>query len=424
MLLLTDGWKTAKYYRSDTGKTEIIDNLEVRADGKFRYKDSKKELFASKSNVYPIITPYLNGWRNKATRFTAHILIISTFCETPVEKNIFVDHIDRNTKNFNLNNLRFVSQSENLLNRNPVKSYHVYTIFDNFGNLKFTLTTKDGYIIEKVRRLLKSGDSVYSFSNDSFDKLEYKLKKEGTRYLDSLEWKKIDDNHYISNIGLLKIIGRAGLVRFTFGTIDSKGYYVGADFIKGHSSFMHVLVAEYFINNGNKISECKLIDHIDTNRQNNSFDNLRIVTQKENLNNPNTLKKLSTPIKCTIDLYNKVVYFRGIMDCSRILKMNNPGSVCDWVKGRYKCTYPGLSNFQYMTENEINDPDIKYINSFEELGLYPIRPREIKTREEALKFINDNKITCKKDFIKLGLEKFYNSIIKRFPPIVYYKEKN
>lgn len=422
MLLLSDGWKTARYYRTSTGETKIYEGLEVRTDGRFRYKDSKKELLPSMSGVYPAIIPYLNGWRNKSTRLAVHILMISTFCETPKEKGILVDHIDRNTKNFSLNNLRFVSQSENLLNRNPIKSYHVYAIFDSFGNLKSELTTKEGYKIEKVRRILNCGDIVYSFSNDSFERLKDKLKDVGSKYLDSLDWKKVDDSHFISNIGLLKTIGRAGLVRFTFGTIDAKGYYVGADFIKGHSSFMHVLVAEYFLNDGNKLPEDKLIDHIDTNRRNNSFDNLRIVTQKENLNNPNTLRKLSTPIKCTINNDNRIVYFKGIIDCSRILKLNNPGSVCDWVKGRYVCTYPGLSNFQYMTEEEINDSNIEYVNSFDELGLYPIRTRDIKTRKEAEKFINDNKLTCKKDFIDKGLEKFYKSIIKRFSPIIYYKE--
>ena len=74
-----------------------------------------------------------------------------------------------------------------------------------------------------------------------------------------------------------------------------------------------------------------------------------------------------------------------------------------------------------MTEDEINNPDIKYVESFDELGLYPIRPRDLKTREDALNFINDNKLTCKGDFMKQGLEKFHKSITKRFSPIVYYK---
>lgn len=52
---------------------------------------------------------------------------------------------------------------------------------------------------------------------------------------------------------------------------------------------VHRLVAEAFIpNNGNK----KTIDHIDTDRLNNSVDNLRWVTDKENANNPITLEKM------------------------------------------------------------------------------------------------------------------------------------
>ena len=62
--------------------------------------------------------------------------------------------------------------------------------------------------------------------------------------------------------------------------------------------YLHKLVAEAFIPNPeNK----KYVDHIDTNRLNNQVNNLRWVTQKENIMNPNTYSVYKT----NIDLYNK-----------------------------------------------------------------------------------------------------------------------
>lgn len=54
---------------------------------------------------------------------------------------------------------------------------------------------------------------------------------------------------------------------------------------KGKNYFVHRLVAEAFIPNPNNLP---CIDHIDRNYLNNSVDNLRWCTQKENCNNPLT----------------------------------------------------------------------------------------------------------------------------------------
>ena len=51
------------------------------------------------------------------------------------------------------------------------------------------------------------------------------------------------------------------------------------------NTYIHKLVAEYFIG---ERPEGYVIDHIDGNYLNNRVDNLRYVTQKENVNNPNT----------------------------------------------------------------------------------------------------------------------------------------
>lgn len=54
--------------------------------------------------------------------------------------------------------------------------------------------------------------------------------------------------------------------------------------------YLHRLLWEAFIG---EIPEGYEIDHIDGNPSNNVLQNLRIVTHKENMNNPNTIKRFS-----------------------------------------------------------------------------------------------------------------------------------
>ncbi len=78
--------------------------------------------------------------------------------------------------------------------------------------------------------------------------------------------------------GILKGCLRSGYRRVILTKFNKPKYYS-----------VHRLVAEAFIPN---VENKKTIDHIDTDRLNNSVDNLRWVTDKENVNNPRTLEKM------------------------------------------------------------------------------------------------------------------------------------
>lgn len=110
-------------------------------------------------------------------------------------------------------------------------------------------------------------------------------------------WKKVInfDNYEVSNLGRVRSIDRYELYRDKFhkGRILKQflqnGYPKVSFSINGSTCqrFVHRLVAEAFIPNPDNKPQ---IDHIDTNRSNNCVDNLRWVTQEENLNNPLTVE--------------------------------------------------------------------------------------------------------------------------------------
>jgi hypothetical protein len=109
-------------------------------------------------------------------------------------------------------------------------------------------------------------------------------------------WKDIkgyEGDYQVSNLGNVRSLryGNNGPNQKGSGIknlkqiINSAGYYVVNLYKDGKMKqhFVHRLVAEAFIPNPNMLNE---IDHINTNRLDNSISNLRWVTHKENINNP------------------------------------------------------------------------------------------------------------------------------------------
>lgn len=369
MLLLSDGWKTLKYYDRKTGNINTIDFVEIRVDGRARKTDNKRELKIDKNRNYPTIYAQSDKLR---LHLYVHNAIISTFGNTKdIEKipNLYIDHIDRNRLNYSLDNLRFVTQSENNLNRGETTSCDYFIIY-NTTDLKINSVYKEK---EKdiliLKENLNSSESILIFSDNLINKYEDDLDNLLVLIKFS-KWVNLNKTFSISKDGIIRSIGNRthNLYKFSLGTGGSEYYRLGNK-IPGRSRSIHVLMAETFLNDGNRLKPGLIVDHIDNNKLNNSIDNLRIVTPSGNMNNELTLLKLLKPIKC--DYNGKTIYFTGITSCSNITGISY-GTIMNRLRGCYDNSrvFKEFSNFEYLTENEIKiieNSNIKYIKSREDL---------------------------------------------------------
>lgn len=110
-------------------------------------------------------------------------------------------------------------------------------------------------------------------------------------------WKDVvgfEGLYQVSNLGRVKSLFRYKVILKPY--IDVWGYLV-VNLYKNKKIFhikIHRVVASAFIPNpDNK----RCVDHIDTDKTNNKVSNLRWCTQKENCNNPTTLRHLSESLR-------------------------------------------------------------------------------------------------------------------------------
>lgn len=348
-----DEWVVLKYYRTDTGITETYNEIEVNCElGKFRYKDLKKEINIVYSYAYPTICPRI---KRKRIFLCVHIAILSSSSpKLPMTNGFVVDHIDRNKQNFKLSNLRFVTVSENNKNRFHPKNTKIGILVIN-NKIRYIYREE-----KNVRRFCegfeyfkkdKKFDGAFSLSSYTYNQIIKKnVNISIVDILSNVSWIKIDNTCYeISNLGVVRrklIYG----YHYTIGTLCNNGYL---DInIKDKHKSIQSLVVKYFINGGKDYSSDLQVDHIDTNPLNNCVKNLRLVTGKENMNNLLTKEKKYNPLKCIYKGEKK--YFKSRLDCSKFLLVSRE-AVRQWVNKTYTPSNPDYSDFENITDEELED---------------------------------------------------------------------
>lgn len=251
----------------------------------------------------------LNGYReyrlskdNIKVGFYAHRLVAEAFIPNPDNLPI-VNHIDGNKLNNDVSNLEWVSYSDN------AKHAHNNNLI-------------------KERR-----------------KTEYY-----TEDLPQEEWRRYQDFelYLISNYGRVRNVQTNRILKPTLAC----GYYKVRLSKNGNvtDKLVHYLVFETFLPE-KKLSSNEVIDHIDGNKLNNHINNLRCVSNSENVNSAFYNTKTNKSIK-KVDQYdingNYITTFPSLREAGRQLGLDS-SSITKVCKGKVKTC--GGFIFKYSPEN-------------------------------------------------------------------------
>lgn len=278
---------------------------------------TKKELINGKFKEYGRTELSNNDGKFKKVQ-RSNIIVFAWISESPSHSHT-VDHIDNNSLNNNVENLRWATKSEQTINRKD------YTRNDYREITILNLKTQKSYVyrglVEAAKEIKIHHRTVYKIINDKYKqpdgyRIYYTNGNNDFIDLDGEEWKFICNKkkkEMISNKGRYK--SRSNKLPH-FGTLKTTGYHFVV--ISGKNSQINRLVYSIF---KEEIPENYVVNHIDGNKQNNYVENLEAITYKENSTHAvnvlgkNTRKKTQLTNKIT----KEVKIFDSLKEASEYL---------------------------------------------------------------------------------------------------------
>ncbi len=241
------------------------------------------------------------------------------------------DATNRILKHYIRNGYKSISLSKN----NVKKTFNIHNIV-----AECFLTKIDKCVVNH-----KDEDKL----NNCLENLEYITYAENTMYSASSKRTKNEESYDLENFKIIPnysnyMVSKNGEIysnhikRLCRNTVLPNGYHkikLKSDNNTYKDLYIHVIVAMTYLNyvpSDNKI----VVNHIDTNKGNNSLDNLEIITQKENMNHSikmNYDKIFRRPVYYIDD--GKVIEYESAKDASKQTGIDN-SSILKSCKSKYK----------------------------------------------------------------------------------------
>lgn len=369
---------------------KLFSSFLVNKQGKYINIDTKNYLSLSLDKKYNYYN--LNIKINKKTIIVrSHIPETHTFLFIPSDKiNVykFINHIDHSGINNKINNLEFVTPATNankesgrcsIMSEEKLTKYIAY---DDIGNELFSINRRN-----------TNGFSLNSIHGSIKNNIKYR----------GYYWKRskfVDKNSILNNIGFsgnlkdyiwYKHWKYAGLFICKEGFAIYKGkltFTIRNNYVYFNNIRANRVIAEFLL--GRDLRKNEIVDHINTNTLDNSFENLRVTDAKGNRNNIITRSKFSEKLILT-DLFGNFI-------------------MCNFPKELYNFLGRTVSN--NLTANLINYNIIN--NKYICINIGDIE-NLIRKMEKVLFIYEDNKLKYSiplKEKI-LGLSKIFPTIHKQ-----------
>lgn len=266
---LPSKWKLSKYEVSNLGRIRTAATHYIR----------------KQSKIHDYSTIHLSQDDGIAKTYRVHKLVALAFIPNDNPKKTIVDHIDRNKSNNTAKNLRWVTPKESAANvdHKPHSNGRKVRQLDREGNelavwscineasrqLGVDKTGISNVCLGKTYKQKTAGGFLWEFVNEEMTEPE--------------TWVEVneDSNNKIWLSDLGRLYYEYGS-RYSRGSLagDKDAYYT-VD-VDGKKIAVHILVAEYFITNGEWKTKT-IVNHLDGNKKNNHVDNLEWATCQRNI---------------------------------------------------------------------------------------------------------------------------------------------
>jgi len=304
--------------------------------------------------------------------FRVHRIVALHFVKNDDDTlNNIVDHIDNNKLNNHFTNLRWVTNKENSSN------YHKH-YRTKFGEPILQYDLNGNFIKEWTNAKEVENICGYKYISDSLSGRYKSSYGFVWKYKTSPKIIIIKDDEKFKNVGTFDENNFSNYNVSNYGTIYSMltkkylyatpiiGQYISVGLIctktkKTYDITIHRLVAYKFVNG--RSSDKKWVNHLDENKHNNHYLNLKWVTPKENSTHSlgKQVKQIDSKTGKVIHIYNSVADANIAMNISSCCIYN-----CCYGRQKYVCGYI----WQFVNNFENKKIALDNNEHFKNIGIY------------------------------------------------------